>query len=93
VPSGEASLSAASRSSCAEHPSPSLIIQASPADEQQYCPVCFSELNEGLYTVRCADCGRVAHQGCAVDCFVCNQSICLWCNFWHDDGIPGWRAD
>jgi hypothetical protein len=45
VRSGEASLSAASQSSRAEHSAPSLIIQTAPAEEQQYCPVCFSELS------------------------------------------------
>jgi hypothetical protein len=38
-------LSAASQSSRAEHSAPSLIIQTAPAEEQQYCPVCFSELS------------------------------------------------
>jgi hypothetical protein len=45
VCSGEASLSAASQSSHAEHSAPSLIIQIAPAEEQQSCPVCFSELS------------------------------------------------
>jgi hypothetical protein len=89
----EASFSAASRSSRAEHPAPSLIIQAAPADAQQFCPYCRLELSEVDGTERCADCGLVAHSQCTVGCFACNQSICLWCNHWHDHGIPGWMAD
>ena len=78
VPSGEASFSAASRSSRAEHPAPSLIIQAAPADAQQYCPHCRLELSEGFGTVRCADCGLVAHRECTIGCFVCLQPVNLY---------------